>query len=796
MRSGEVLGVDVAGSAGAARRVLVSAFFPCYDDEASIGWVVGRVGALFDRLGVDGEIVVVNDGSRDTSAAVLDELAKVEPRLRVVTHKQNRGYGGALQSGFAAATGDWVFYTDGDGQYDPDQLERLVALAGDDVDVVQGYKLGRSDSFVRCVVGRVYHRFVRVMFGLQVRDTDCDFRLMRNDVLRRVRLGETSGAICVELVRGLQSAGARFVEVGVDHFPRVNGSSRFFRPRNVAKTLWALLRMWCSVMVLRRDGIEARRGFEQNRVGRRFGSTVRWVALFAVTFGAALRVPVGRADEAWFLLVAQRTNHGGARLYRDVYYVSTPLAMWIMQGATRVFGTHVSVERAFATACFVVSTAIVCAIARRLGMPRAGRMLLALALLVYGSPISYFASVYSMLAVTASLGALWMTLQWVERESLVRGRAAPGLIGIGFLCGVAFASKPNTGLLALGATVVTVVASSRRVVVPGAGTLVVRVAGGFAAAVTAMLVPLLLAGTTGAFVGEVFTGKGQYLSLLGGRPFSNLTYPLHALGSTTTTLAAQLIATDLFLPFLVPAALFVTIWRASELRSSPTFVALTAFSVVGLGAAAPDFGRQHATEAVPLLLGISVVLIAWARPFPRITVRRPRVVFVPAAIVLVVAAVGVYANARRPIVQPADRVVATKLAHFDGTMISANNETRLRADLADLRADTHGSVFIVQAQAAFYYLAGGLHNPTPYDFPARTDFGPGGQRGVLTLLRHTHTRWVCLPKPPRRGTKPSATAPLELQHGVTLSYHLVERLHVCDLYAALPHSPVRQGVRR
>ena len=97
----------------------------------------------------------------------------------MVTHEHNRGYGGALLSGFAASTKQWVFYTDGDGQFDPAELELLVRRASADVDVVQGYKLRRADGILRAVIGRVYHRFVKFMFGLRIRDTDCDFRLIR-----------------------------------------------------------------------------------------------------------------------------------------------------------------------------------------------------------------------------------------------------------------------------------------------------------------------------------------------------------------------------------------------------------------------------------------------------------------------------------------------------------------------------------------------------------------------------------------------------------------------------------------
>src|SRR5581483_2960555 len=184
-----------------------------------------------------GDATVINDGSTDGSAAILKELADTYPRLRIVEHDQNRGYGGALLSGFAAATAEWVFYTDGDGQFDPSELALLVRAAGDDVDVVQGFKIRRADSLARRVIGRVYHRFVAMAFGLSIRDTDCDFRLIRMAALDRVELVHTSGVICVELVRKLQDAGARFVEVPVHHYPRVHGQSQFFRPAQVVRSL-------------------------------------------------------------------------------------------------------------------------------------------------------------------------------------------------------------------------------------------------------------------------------------------------------------------------------------------------------------------------------------------------------------------------------------------------------------------------------------------------------------------------------------------------------------------------------
>jgi glycosyltransferase involved in cell wall biosynthesis len=230
----------------------VSAFFPCYNDEATIATVVRSVAEVLDARDLEAEIIVVNDGSYDGSEQVLKELTESEPRLRVVTHERNRGYGGALLSGFEAATRQWVFYTDGDGQFDPRELELLIQRAGAGVDVVQGYKMGRADTWVRKVVGRLYHRFVKVAFGLQIRDTDCDFRLIRRSVLDRVTLRHTTGVICVELVRKLQDAGARFVEVPVHHYERQHGTSQFFRLGHVARTLLALVGLWIELVVLRR----------------------------------------------------------------------------------------------------------------------------------------------------------------------------------------------------------------------------------------------------------------------------------------------------------------------------------------------------------------------------------------------------------------------------------------------------------------------------------------------------------------------------------------------------------------
>ena len=226
----------------------VTAFFPCYNDERSIPTMIEKVEKSLQAAGVDYEIIVINDASPDNAAAVLDALQAENPRLRVITHGTNRGYGGALKSGIEAATKDWVFYTDGDGQYDPSEITTLIDLARDEVDVVQGYKIGRSDSLMRKIVGRTYHHGVAILFNLEVQDVDCDFRLMRRAKLQQIELVNNSGAITMELCRKLQVAGARWVQTGVHHYNREYGASQFFTPSRVAKTLWDLARMWVQLM--------------------------------------------------------------------------------------------------------------------------------------------------------------------------------------------------------------------------------------------------------------------------------------------------------------------------------------------------------------------------------------------------------------------------------------------------------------------------------------------------------------------------------------------------------------------
>ncbi len=248
----------------------ISCFFPAYNDEATIAALVRQAVAVISELTDDYEVIVVNDGSTDSTPAVLDELARTLPRVRVIHHPANRGYGGALRSGFDGATKDLIFYTDGDGQYDVRELRALYPLMREGVDVVNGYKLKRADARRRKVLGAVYNRLARLLFGLPVRDVDCDFRLLRRGALGRVTLRASSGVICVELVHKLHRAGCVFAETAVHHHPRASGRSQFFTPARVARTAFDLLALW-----LRSVALPQLFGGEDGRGGLRAGARKR-----------------------------------------------------------------------------------------------------------------------------------------------------------------------------------------------------------------------------------------------------------------------------------------------------------------------------------------------------------------------------------------------------------------------------------------------------------------------------------------------------------------------------------------
>jgi len=237
---------------GARKFPSLSVFFPAYNDAPSLPKLIAKTLAVLEAHVATYEVIVVNDGSYDNTAEVLEELCRqFAPCMRVISHPENRGYGGALRSGFTAAQKDWVFYTDGDSQYDISELPLLLELAGPCTGLVNGYKLQRHDPTHRIWIGNLYNFCAHLIFHIRIRDIDCDYRLIRRDLLDKIHLTSTSGTICAELVRKLELSGCEVIETGVHHHPRAYGRSQFFRLRSLAVMFYELVGLWMRTVILR-----------------------------------------------------------------------------------------------------------------------------------------------------------------------------------------------------------------------------------------------------------------------------------------------------------------------------------------------------------------------------------------------------------------------------------------------------------------------------------------------------------------------------------------------------------------
>jgi glycosyltransferase involved in cell wall biosynthesis len=229
----------------------LSYFFPAHNEEANLRGLVDEALETLPSLAEAFEIVIVDDGSRDATGAIADELAAAHPGVvRAVHHPTNLGYGAALLSGFRASRHDLVAFTDGDRQFRVADLGRLTErlAAPDRPDVVVGYRIKRADPLVRTLYARAYRFANRVWFGLRVRDVDCACKLFRRDTLSGVSIESGGAFFSAELLIKLRAAGRTIVEVGVPHHPRTAGSATGAKPSVVLRAIrdfWRLrLRMW------------------------------------------------------------------------------------------------------------------------------------------------------------------------------------------------------------------------------------------------------------------------------------------------------------------------------------------------------------------------------------------------------------------------------------------------------------------------------------------------------------------------------------------------------------------------
>lgn len=230
----------------------ISCFFPCYNDAPTIKAMVVLAMDVCKEYTQAYEVLVIDDGSKDESREILRKMEQEFPQhFRAIYHAHNRGYGGALKSGFEHAQNDWIFYTDGDMQYDVAELRLLIDRLSDKVDYVQGFKIKRQDPLIRIILGQIYQRLMKFMFRLKIKDVDCDFRILRRSVIQNLILKHNSGVICVEMMAKLNLTRARFAEVGVTHRFRMYGQSQFFNFSRVGRTAYHAFKLWVKLMVLK-----------------------------------------------------------------------------------------------------------------------------------------------------------------------------------------------------------------------------------------------------------------------------------------------------------------------------------------------------------------------------------------------------------------------------------------------------------------------------------------------------------------------------------------------------------------
>lgn len=221
----------------------LSVFFPTFNEEENIQKMVDSLRSVLPKVADDFEIIVVNDGSRDKTGEIADRLIKEDPRVRVVHHEKNLGYGAAIRSGIRTCRKDFLFFTDGDNQFDVSQISKLIPSIPGYHGVI-GFRINRQDPWIRKLNAWAWNRLVRLLFGLRVRDIDCAFKLFHRGVFEDLQLESSGAMISTEMLVKIKDAGFKFCEMGVLHSPRVMGKQTGANLRVIVRAFQELFRFY------------------------------------------------------------------------------------------------------------------------------------------------------------------------------------------------------------------------------------------------------------------------------------------------------------------------------------------------------------------------------------------------------------------------------------------------------------------------------------------------------------------------------------------------------------------------
>lgn len=221
----------------------ISLILPAHNEAENIEPVVRRALEVLPRYFESFEVIVVNDGSRDATGEIIDRLAREDSRVQAIHHKKNRGYGGALTSGFEASTGDHVMFMDADRQFDIADIERLYPFIPSH-EIVAGFRMMRQDELHRRVFAEIFNLVVRVLFGVHLRDIDCAFKVFDGELIRSLRLSSPGALINTEIQAKARRQGAKLQQVGVRHFPRIAGEATGGNPRVIIRAMKETVVLW------------------------------------------------------------------------------------------------------------------------------------------------------------------------------------------------------------------------------------------------------------------------------------------------------------------------------------------------------------------------------------------------------------------------------------------------------------------------------------------------------------------------------------------------------------------------
>jgi len=220
----------------------ISVFYPCYNEEANVERTTLAALEAVQKISDDFEVIIVNDGSKDRTAEIADRLAAEHKHVRAVHNNPNLGYGGALQRGFREATKEWVFYTDGDGQFDFGEIPSLLPLL-ERYDIASAYRLDRKDSMIRKLNAFAWTTLVNVAFGLWLRDIDCAFKIFPRKLFDEIEMKSMGALIDTEILSRAKRAGYTIGQVGVHHYPRTAGEQTGANLRVIARAFKELFKL-------------------------------------------------------------------------------------------------------------------------------------------------------------------------------------------------------------------------------------------------------------------------------------------------------------------------------------------------------------------------------------------------------------------------------------------------------------------------------------------------------------------------------------------------------------------------